>query len=95
MVIVAIIAGMRLKRRRVAAERALAERRIAAHPPTAPVIHTTVPTAPSPPPLADEPVVAAAPDSAPAQAYLAAAQALAAHLAGRPRASIPIASSLA
>ena len=40
-------------------------------------------------------VVAAAPDSAPAQAYLAAAQALAAHLAGRPRASIPIASSLA
>ena len=41
------------------------------------------------------PVVAAAPDSAPAQAYLAAAQALAAHLAGRPRASIPIASSLA
>ncbi|KAF1702721.1 iron-sulfur cluster carrier protein ApbC [Pseudoxanthomonas kaohsiungensis] len=44
---------------------------------------------------AGTPVVAAAPDSAPAQAYLAAAQALAAHLAGRPRASIPIASSLA
>ena len=44
---------------------------------------------------AGTPMVAAAPDSAPAQAYLAAAQALAAHLAGRPRASIPIASSLA
>ena len=44
---------------------------------------------------AGTPVVAAAPDSTPAQAYLAAAQALAAHLAGRPRASIPIASSLA
>ncbi|KAF1695700.1 iron-sulfur cluster carrier protein ApbC [Pseudoxanthomonas koreensis] len=41
------------------------------------------------------PVVAAAPDSAPAQAYLAAAQAMAAQLAARPRASIPIASSLA
>ena len=44
---------------------------------------------------AGTPVVAAAPYSTPAQAYLAAAQALAAHLAGRPRASIPIASSLA
>ena len=43
---------------------------------------------------AGTPVVAAAPESAPAQAYLAAAQALAAQLAGRPRASIPIASSL-
>ncbi|WP_428992217.1 iron-sulfur cluster carrier protein ApbC [Pseudoxanthomonas suwonensis] len=41
------------------------------------------------------PVVAAAPDSAPAQAYLRAAQAMAAQLAGRPRASIPIASTLA
>ncbi|MCA0198030.1 MAG: iron-sulfur cluster carrier protein ApbC [Proteobacteria bacterium] len=44
---------------------------------------------------AGAPVVAAAPDSAPAQAYLAAAQAMAAHLAARPRAAIPIASSLA
>ncbi|WP_372012910.1 iron-sulfur cluster carrier protein ApbC [Pseudoxanthomonas sp. 10H] len=44
---------------------------------------------------AGTPVVAAAPDSAPAQAYLAAAQALAAQLAARPRASIPIASTLA
>jgi ATP-binding protein involved in chromosome partitioning len=43
---------------------------------------------------AGTPVVAAAPDSAPAQAYLAAAQALAARLAARPRASIPIASTL-
>ncbi|KAF1688233.1 iron-sulfur cluster carrier protein ApbC [Pseudoxanthomonas broegbernensis] len=41
------------------------------------------------------PVVAAAPDSAPAQAYLRAAQAMAARLAQRPRASIPIASTLA
>ncbi|KAF1698946.1 iron-sulfur cluster carrier protein ApbC [Pseudoxanthomonas jiangsuensis] len=40
------------------------------------------------------PVVAAAADSAPAQAYLAAAQAMAAQLATRPRASIPIASTL-
>ena len=40
------------------------------------------------------PVVAAAPDSAPAQAYLAAAQAMAAELAKRPRAAIPIASTL-
>jgi len=44
---------------------------------------------------AGTPVVAAAPDSAPALAYMAAAQALAAQLAGRPRASIPIAASLA
>lgn len=44
---------------------------------------------------AGTPVVAAAPDSEPAQAYLAAAQAMAAHLAARPRASIPIASTLA
>ncbi|WP_374013610.1 iron-sulfur cluster carrier protein ApbC [Pseudoxanthomonas koreensis] len=44
---------------------------------------------------AGTPVVAAAPDSAPAQAYLAAAQAMAARLAQRPRASIPIASTLA
>ncbi|HET6397242.1 MAG TPA: iron-sulfur cluster carrier protein ApbC [Pseudoxanthomonas sp.] len=43
---------------------------------------------------AGAPVVAAAPDSAPAQAYLAAAQSLAAHLAARPRAPIPIASNL-
>lgn len=40
------------------------------------------------------PVVAAAPDSAPAQAYLAAAQRMAEELAKRPRASIPIVSSL-
>ena len=44
---------------------------------------------------AGTPVVAAAPDSPPARAYLAAAQALAAQLAARPRASIPIASTLA
>ncbi|KAF1696061.1 iron-sulfur cluster carrier protein ApbC [Pseudoxanthomonas daejeonensis] len=44
---------------------------------------------------AGTPVVAAAPDSAPARAYLAAAQSLAAHLAGRPRASIPISATLA
>ena len=44
---------------------------------------------------AGTPVVAAAPESAPARAYLAAAQALAAQLAARPRASIPIASTLA
>jgi ATP-binding protein involved in chromosome partitioning len=44
---------------------------------------------------AGTPVVAAAPDSPPAQAYLAAAQAMAAQLAGRPRASIAIASTLA
>ena len=43
---------------------------------------------------AGTPVVAAAPDSAPAQAYLAAAQAMAAQLATRPRASIPISSAL-
>ena len=40
------------------------------------------------------PVVAAAADSAPAQAYLAAAQAMAAQLAARPRASSPISSAL-
>ena len=40
------------------------------------------------------PVVAAAPESAPALAYLAAAQAMAAQLASRPRASIPISASL-
>ena len=40
------------------------------------------------------PVVAAAPDSAPARAYLAAAQAMAAQLATRPRASIPIGATL-
>ncbi len=40
------------------------------------------------------PVVVAAPDSAPAQAYLAVAQAMAAQLATRPRASIPISSAL-
>jgi ATP-binding protein involved in chromosome partitioning len=40
------------------------------------------------------PVVAAAPDSAPAQAYMAAAQAMAEQLAARPRASMPIASTL-
>ncbi|MBO9718461.1 MAG: iron-sulfur cluster carrier protein ApbC [Pseudoxanthomonas sp.] len=44
---------------------------------------------------AGTPVVAAAPDSAPAQAYLAAAQAMAAQLAARPRASIAIVSTLA
>jgi predicted flap endonuclease-1-like 5' DNA nuclease len=60
-VLAAIVTGMRLKRRRVAAERALAARREAAGAPTTPVIHTNTPTAPSPPPLADEPVVAAAP----------------------------------
>ena len=43
---------------------------------------------------AGTPVVAAAPDSAPALAYLAAAQAMAAQLAARPRASIPISSAL-
>jgi len=43
---------------------------------------------------AGAPVVASAPDSAPAKAYLAAAEALAASLAQRPRASIPIASKL-
>ena len=43
---------------------------------------------------AGTPVVAAAPDSAPSQAYLAAAQAMAAQLATRPRASIPISSAL-
>ena len=43
---------------------------------------------------AGTPVVAAAPDSAPAQAYLAAAQAMAAQLATRPRASIPISAAL-
>ena len=43
---------------------------------------------------AGTPVVAAAPDSAPAQAYLAAAQVMAAQLATRPRASIPISSAL-
>ena len=43
---------------------------------------------------AGAPVVVAAPDAAPAQAYLAAAQALATALARRPRASIPIASKL-
>ena len=43
---------------------------------------------------AGTPVVAAAPESAPAQAYLAAAQAMAAQLASRPRASIPISASL-
>ena len=43
---------------------------------------------------AGTPVVAAAPDSAPAQAYLATAQAMAAQLATRPRASIPISSAL-
>ena len=43
---------------------------------------------------AGTPVVAAAPNSAPAQAYLAAAQAMAAQLATRPRASIPISSAL-
>ena len=40
------------------------------------------------------PVVVAAPDSAPAQAYLAVAQTMAAQLATRPRASIPISSAL-
>ncbi|WP_246193515.1 iron-sulfur cluster carrier protein ApbC [Pseudoxanthomonas suwonensis] len=44
---------------------------------------------------AGAPVVAAAPESAPALAYLAAAQAMATELARRPRASIPIASTLA
>src|SRR5690606_7876263 len=44
---------------------------------------------------AGAPVVAAAPESAPALAYLAAAQAMATELARRPRASIPIASALA
>ncbi|MCR6684932.1 iron-sulfur cluster carrier protein ApbC [Pseudoxanthomonas sp.] len=43
---------------------------------------------------AGTPVVAAAQESAPAQAYLAAAQAMAAQLASRPRASIPISASL-
>ena len=43
---------------------------------------------------AGTPVVAAAPDSAPAQAYLATAQAMAAQLATRPRASIPISAAL-
>ena len=43
---------------------------------------------------AGTPVVAAAPDSAPALAYLAAAQAMAAQLATRPRASIPISAAL-
>ena len=43
---------------------------------------------------AGTPVVVAAPDSAPAQAYMAAAQAMAAQLAARPRASMPIASTL-
>ena len=43
---------------------------------------------------AGTPVVAAAPYSAPGQAYLAAAQAMAAQLATRPRASIPISSAL-
>ena len=43
---------------------------------------------------AGTPVVAAAPDSAPAQAYLAAAQAMAAQLATWPRASIPISAAL-
>ena len=43
---------------------------------------------------AGTPVVAAAPDSAPVQAYLAAAQAMAAQLATRPRASIPISAAL-
>ena len=43
---------------------------------------------------AGTPVVVAAPNSAPAQAYLAAAQAMAAQLATRPRASIPISSAL-
>ena len=43
---------------------------------------------------AGTPVVAAAPNSAPAQAYLAAAQAMAAQLATRPRASIPISAAL-
>jgi predicted flap endonuclease-1-like 5' DNA nuclease len=66
-VIAAIVAGMRLKRKRKAGQRSLAARREAAGAPTAPVIHTTTPTAPSPPPLADEPVVAAAPlDASPA-----------------------------
>ncbi len=41
-----------------------------------------------------EPVVAAAPDSPVAQAYLRTAQALVAQLELRPRASMPIASSL-
>jgi len=40
---------------------------------------------------AGTPVVVAAPDSEPAQAYLRAAQAMAARLAARPRASIPLA----
>ena len=43
---------------------------------------------------AGTPVVVAAPNSAPAQAYLAAAQAMAAQLATRPRASIPISAAL-
>ena len=44
---------------------------------------------------AGAPVVAAAPGSAPALAYLAAAQAMATQLARRPRASIPISATLA
>ena len=44
---------------------------------------------------AGAPVVAAAPDSAPSLAYLAAAQAMAMQLARRPRASIPINATLA
>ena len=44
---------------------------------------------------AGRPVVISAPDSAVAQAYRQAAQAMVAQLALRPRASIPIASSLA
>jgi len=56
-VIFGIITGMRLKRRRVAAERELAARREAAGPASPP------PPAepPAPPPLADEPIAAAAP----------------------------------
>lgn len=62
-VIVGIVAGMRLKRRRSVGERNLVARREAAGrvsppPPPAPVVP---PVAPPPPPLADEPVVAAAP----------------------------------
>jgi ATP-binding protein involved in chromosome partitioning len=41
------------------------------------------------------PVVAAAPDSAPAQAFRAVARALAMRLAARPRAAMPIAAALA
>ncbi|WCM26790.1 hypothetical protein NDN01_22800 [Sphingomonas sp. QA11] len=72
-VVVGILWGMRLKRQRDTTERTVSSNRAAAEPalpesaPESIIAPLAPPVAPSPPPLADEPIVAAAPlDASPA-----------------------------